>query len=189
MKSQNKLFARMIASCRHFAHLALTLVALGNAPFARGQNDCKVVFDADDRLTATPHHGYVTTTLQGKGAKQVTGEDIFAGGVVYVQVRGAWRKSPMIAEQRQNQQLENRKNARNVSCHLLRNEVVNGEPAEVYSFHAETEDLKSDSLVWISKSKRLILRQEQDLDPGLGDKSHTSTRDEYTNVSAPNISR
>jgi hypothetical protein len=76
-----------------------------------------------------------------------------------------------------------------VSCRLLRNEVVSGEPAEVYSVHAETEDLKSDSLVWISKSKRPILRQEQDLDTGLGDKSHISTRYEYTNVSAPNISR
>lgn len=185
MKSQNKLFA----SCKYFAPLALTLVALGNVPCARGQSDCKVVFDADDKLNATPHHGYVTTTLQVKNAKQVTGEDIVAGGVVYVQVRGKWRKSPMTAEQRQNQQQENRKNAKNVSCHLLRNEVVSGEASEVYSFRAETEDMKSDSLVWISKSQRLILRQEQDVDTGLGEKSHISTRYEYTNVSAPNISR
>ena len=82
---------------------------------------------------------------------------------------------------------ENRKNVKNASCRHVRDEIVNGEPAGVFSAQTETDDIKSDSLIWISKNKGLVLRQEEDLDAG-GDKSHVSARYEYSNVSAPNVS-
>jgi len=159
-----------------------------NPGSARAQNECKVLFDAADKLTATPHHGYQTSTVQAKGAKQETGEDIFVGGAIYVLIHGKWRKSPTTVEQRKNMERENRQNARNVSCRYLRDEAVNGEAAKVFQAHSETPELKADSVVWIAKGTGLILRQEEDVDSGEGDRSHVSVRYEYRNVSAPVIS-
>jgi hypothetical protein len=70
----------------------------------------------------------------------------------------------------------------------LRDEAVNGEAAEVYSAHGENEGITSDSLVWISKSKNQILREEEDIDES-GTKFHESVRYEYTHVAAPPVSR
>ena len=86
------------------------------------------------------------------------------------------------------QEEENWKNAKNVSCKYLRDESVKGESAAVYSTHNENEDTKEDGQVWVSKSKGLPLRQEEDVDIGYGDKRHHSTRYEYTNVQAPAVS-
>jgi hypothetical protein len=95
--------------------------------------------------------------------------------------------TPKLAASGETREQENRKNVKNASCRHVRDEIVNGEPAGVFSAHAETDDIKSDSLIWISKNKGLVLRQEEDLDAG-GDKSHVSARYEYSNVSAPNVS-
>ena len=88
------------------------------------------------------------------------------------------------------QEIENRKNAKNISCHLLREDSVNGEPAQVFSAHDETEDGKTDATIWISKSRGLPLRKEEDIDTG-GDpsgKTHFSTRYDYSNTSVPPVS-
>jgi len=163
-------------------------VVCWNPGSARAENECKAVFDAGDKLTATPHHGYQTSTVQTKGAKQETGEDIFVGGAFYVLIHGQWRKSPLTVEQKKNMERENRQNARNVSCRYLRDEVVNGEAVKVFQAHSETPELRADSVVWIAKSTGLILRQEEDVDSGEGDRSHVSVRYEYRNVSAPAVS-
>jgi hypothetical protein len=82
----------------------------------------------------------------------------------------------------------NRKNAKNLSCHFVRDEAVNGEGAALYSTHEESEHGKSDNQIWVSKSKGLILRQETDLDTGgVNGKSHSSFRYEYSNVQAPKL--
>jgi hypothetical protein len=174
---------------RTHALLAVAVIlasfAAGSAPLARAQDQCKVVFDAGEKLTATPHHGYMTRTAAGGSSE--TNEDISVDGAIYVQIHGKWRKSPLTVKQRQEQEQENRKDAKNTSCHYLRDEAVNGEAASVYSAHAETEGLKSDSLVWISKRKGLVLRQEEDLDMD-GDKSHVSAHYQYDKVTAPSVS-
>ena len=66
-------------------------------------------------------------------------------------------------------------------CRSLKDEPVNGEMAAVYSVHEETPRSKSDSQIWISKAKGLLLRSEQDLCA----KMHISTRYEYGNVKPP----
>jgi hypothetical protein len=63
---------------------------------------------------------------------------------------------------------------------------MNGEAVAVYSTHSETQDVKSDAQLWISKSKGVPLREELRIDVGgkLG-KSHYSMRYEYGNVQPP----
>jgi len=82
----------------------------------------------------------------------------------------------------------NRDNARNMSCHYLHDETVEGETAALYSTHQETVHGKIDSQTWISKNRGLILRQEIDIETGRPNgKSHMSSRYEYDNVEAPKL--
>ena len=149
---------------------------------------CKFVFDANDKLNTTPWHMY-ETELQGvsKSGKPETRESIFVGGVRYIHFRGQWKRSPMTDSQMRDQELENRKNAKNQSCHFAKDDIVNGEAASVYSVHYESEDTKSDGQVWISKRSGLILRNELDIDSGGGKSGldHYSVRYDYSNVKAP----
>ena len=164
----------------------LLLSTLGAAP-ASAQGDCKTVFDADDKLIATDHRAFATHSPVGRTGNAETNESVMVGGVTYVKVKGGWHKSPMTVAQLREQKAENRKNAKSVSCRYLRDESVDGEVARVFSVHSETEDNKSDGTIWISKSRGLPLRQEQDDDMGgsAADKMHYSIRYEYTNVTAP----
>jgi hypothetical protein len=159
----------------------------GIAPLASAQNDCKIVLDAGEKLTATPHHGYSTMTIPSAGGEPTDREDIYLNGVIYLRSGGKWIKSPLTVQQMQKQEQENRQNTKNSSCRHLRDEAIKGEAAGLYSAHFETDVTKSDSQVWISKSTGLILRQEGDFYSG-DDKSHISVRYEYANVSAPNVS-
>jgi hypothetical protein len=163
--------------------IAATIFTCMTPSLARAQNDCKTVFDADDKMLATDHHTYMTSA----GVRTETTESITVAGIIYIQHKGAWRKSPITAKEMIEQKAENRKNAKNVSCHLLREEVVDGEATHVYSGHSETEDMKADVTVWISRSKGLPLKQEQDTDLGAGGKSHFSIRYSYSGVSAPPV--
>jgi len=187
MNSKNIGLARMICFFRRVAALGLLLLLWGMPRVARAQNECKAAFEANDKLLTTPHHGFTTRSAVSQADKPELMENIFVGGVYYIQHRGKWIKSPMTAEQMKQQQEENRKNAKNVSCKHVRDELVNGEAAAVYKVHSETEDTKSDSLIWISNAKGLILREDEDLDAG-GDKMHMVTRFEYSNVTAPKLS-
>jgi outer membrane lipoprotein-sorting protein len=151
-------------------------------PQAHAQNDCKLLFDADDKMLSTDHHAYVTTP----GGKE-THEMVMVGGVSYIQFDGAWRKSPMTAAQMREQKIQNRKNAKNLSCHFVREELVDGESARVYSSHSEDEDTKSDATIWISKSKGVTLKIEQDSVSTGSSKTHQSVRYTYTNITAPPV--
>jgi hypothetical protein len=72
------------------------------------------------------------------------------------------------------------------TCQMVRDEAINGEAATLYSSQTETNDIKTDSQVWISKSRGLPLKMEQDADAGgAAGKSHRVSRFEYTNVQAP----
>ena len=68
----------------------------------------------------------------------------------------------------------------------MRNEFASGEAAALYSMRRETETVKEDGQVWISKAKGRALREEVDVDYGgaIG-KGHLSARYEYSNVKAP----
>jgi hypothetical protein len=94
----------------------------------------------------------------------------------------------MSTQQVRAQEEENRRNAKGYSCRYLHDEVVNGEASAVYGILNQDESGKTESRVWISKSKGLFLRQEIDLDPDAGKGTDVmSVRYEYSNVRAPQI--
>ncbi len=163
--------------------VSLIWFAAGSASLARAQDACKVALM---RATSSPPRRIRLLHPNGGGRSSQTTEDISVDGAIYVQIHGKWRKSPLTVKQLQEQEQENRKDAQNTSCHYVRDEAVNGEAASVYKAHAETEGLKSDGLVWISKRNGLVLRQEEDLDMS-GDKLHVSAHYQYGKVTAPSV--
>ena len=148
---------------------------------------CQAVLDASEKLYTTPFHMYSTQAgaLVGNG-KPMSSEMISSGGTDYVLYDGKWTTSSTAERKALGQR--NRNNAKNMSCHYVRDESVNGESAALYSTHEESVHGKTDSQNWVSKSKGLILRQEIDIDTGgANGKSHMSSRYEYSNVHVPKL--
>jgi len=185
---------REIACCANPWNMILVVAwlcfaAILISPAARAQNDCKIVHDAIGKSITLPSHAYEAETDPARPSAAATKHEIIhTGGDTYVLIEGKWKKSPMSAADARAQEEENWKNAKNVSCKYLRDESVKGESAAVYGTHNENEDTKEDGQVWVSKSKGLLLREEQDVNLGAGDKRHISTRFEYGNVQAPAVS-
>ena len=154
------------------------------APLAGQDTACKPVFDAMTKVLNTPTHVYNNGTSPAGQARST--EAIYGAGAIFVKTNGAWKKSPMTPQRMQQQEEENRRNSK-YSCRHVQDESVGGESAAVYTAHAETEDTKSDSRIWISKNKGLPLRQELDIDSGGGPegKTHHTIRYEYSNVKPP----
>jgi hypothetical protein len=190
MQSNKRAIARRANICKPiFVAALLCSAALLFSPAARAQGDCKIVRDALDKLTTVPSHAYETETNPARpGSDASSVEMITTGGAIYITMKGKWKKSPMSAAAMHAQEEENWKTAKNISCKYLRDESVNGQSAAIYKTHNENEDTKEDGQVWVSKSKGLLLREEEDVDLGDGDKRHHSTRYEYANVQAPAVS-
>lgn len=149
---------------------------VGAKPLA-AQDDCKFVMDATIKAFDIPTHAYIAMNI---GGKPDTGESIFAGGLIYAKYNGKWSAGGTTQEMKAIAE-KNRKTNKS-TCHYLKDELVNGEMAAVYSSHEASPKSTSDSKIWISKAKGLLLRSEIDLDGG---KSHISTRYEYGNVKPP----
>jgi hypothetical protein len=162
--------------------LTLGIPLLGSMPL-QAQDSCQPVNDAMHKIYTTPTH--LSTTMMGVG-EPVKNELIYAGGVIYENVHGKWSHGGVTLQQVMKMEEENRRNSK-TACRYLRDEPVNGEAAAVYSTHAERSApaVKSDGQIWISKTKGLPLRHEEDIDAGSGTKMHHSTRYEYTNVRPP----
>jgi hypothetical protein len=166
--------------------LTFGLLTLGG-PQGAAQDSCKAVNDAQDKVITTPTHIYSTMTSAPNSADKHTTEIIYVGGATYVKVSGKWTRSAITAQQVTKREEENRKASKS-SCQYLRDEIVNGEAAAVYSAHSERADMgiKSDGEIWISKSKGLPLKNELDITSD-GTKNHHSARYEYTNVQPPPV--
>lgn len=149
---------------------------MGASPLA-AQDDCKAILDAGSKLDNTPAHVYVTMKI---GGETTSGETIYAAGSIYGKINGKWMVTESIKDAEQLKQDNLRKNKDKVTCRYLKDELVNGEMAAVYSSHDEGPKAKIDMQAWISKAKGLLLRMETDVD-----KVHTSARYEYTNVKPP----
>lgn len=167
---------------RWLSHLlALTLgLALVGPKSTAAQDSCKPVLDAMNKVYTTPTHLYNAMDSARKN------ELIYVGGVVYDNLHGKWARSIVSMERVKELEEKNRQNSK-YTCRYLRDESVDGEVAAVYNTRAERTDLplKSDGQFWISKTKGLLLRHEEDIDAGDGVKNHHSTRYEYANVRPP----
>jgi hypothetical protein len=148
---------------------------------------CRPLIDAQRKEITTPHHTYVTEGPQAPGGTTTTSELISSGGATYVLHRGQWKRSPMTPQDELAQLEENLTNTRQFSCQRVGEASVGGVPAVVYVSHNESEDLKADARIWIAAGTGLVLRTEEDLDTGNGDKRHISIRYDYANVRAPAV--
>lgn len=143
---------------------------------------CQPIFDTRFKLFSVPSHSYTIESVPG--GKSRTSEAIFTDGAIYVLMRGKWIHSPMTPQGMLKQEEENIRDSK-TTCRHVRDEMVNGEAAALYAAHSENDGIKSDAQTWISKSKGLPLKTEEDLDTGDGDKRHMSIRYEYGNVRPP----
>jgi hypothetical protein len=163
-------------------------LALVSTPARALESACKPVFDAMGMMVTTPTHIYTTETAAfHAGGKPTSSEAIYIGDAVYVKVNGRWIRSANSPEEMLRQEPEIQRNSK-ATCHYLHQESTSGEAANVYSMHSDTEDAKLNAQLWISRKKRLPLREELDIDIGgtMG-KSHRSTRYEYGNVQPPQM--
>ena len=162
------------------------LIAAGVAGRAAGAIDpsCKPATDAMMKQLATPTHVFSTEAAPGGGRSEAK-ETIYAGGAIYVKVKGAWRRSPISVQQMREQQEENQRNAKSMNCQYLRDETVHGEAVAVYRAQSDVEGVKSDATVWVSKRTGLPLRSEDDVDTGDKMKRHLSIRYDYADVRPP----
>jgi hypothetical protein len=144
--------------------------------------ECKTLFDTRFKLFSVPSHSYTVETLPGGRSR--TSEGIFVNGAIYVLMNGKWIYSRMTPQDMLKQEEENIRDSKS-TCRHVRDETVNGEAAALYMGHSENESVKSDAQTWISKSRGLPLKTEDDIDTGDGDKRHMSIRYEYSNVKPP----
>ncbi|HEX3748004.1 MAG TPA: hypothetical protein VHW09_28935 [Bryobacteraceae bacterium] len=170
------------------ARLAAAIVLLTGAALAADPS-CKPLLDTNAQYLKIPTHVYSTVTADYTGGKPRNSQTIYLIDKTYVQIDGKWRVSPVTPKK----MLEMLKDAKadpdshtDSTCRVVRDEVINGESATLYSEHRETQDEKSDSQIWISKSRGLPLKLEATTDRGgPNGKRHTLLRFEYTNVQAP----
>jgi hypothetical protein len=159
-----------------FGHLIIGSNAL------KAQGACKVVLEAANKTLTTATHTYTTMNI---GGKDQTVEMIYMPGVIYSRVNGKWSSVPMTPQELAELRRPTVHNDK-ATCKYLKDELVNGEMAVVYSAHDATPKGVVDTQIWISKSKGLPLRQDMDIDVGgAGGKSHTSSRYEYGDVKPP----
>ncbi|MFZ0293161.1 MAG: hypothetical protein WAL52_06115 [Candidatus Sulfotelmatobacter sp.] len=166
-----------------FVDCILLILASMGSHYAVAADSCQPVFDAMNKVLVTPSHVFSTEGAGTRAGAKPQSESIYFGGAIYVKLNDKWIRSKMTVQQMLEQEKENREHG-TATCRYLREEVVSGEAAAVYSAHSENEDVKSDGQVWISK-KGLPLRQELDIDMGDPSKIHHSLRYEYSNVQAP----
>lgn len=146
---------------------------------------CRPLIDAERKTITTPHHVHSTQTSAGPSQRVRTTEGITTGDVIYIQYGGKWRRSPATPKQMLAQMDTNLTTATAYSCTRIGDESEAGTAATVYTAHTENEGVKADTRVWVGKGSGLVLRTEQDMDTGGGDKVHMSIRYDYTNVKAP----
>jgi len=167
----------------------LAALCLATVPvFARAQTipaACRPLIDARKKQIMTPNHSYMTEGPASPGGKATTHEGISTGGVTYIMYGGKWRRSPLSPQAMLVQLDSNLTTAKVYTCQHVSDESVAGVPAAVYTAHTDNEGVKADARIWVAKGSGLVLRTEEDVDTGEGDKHHLSIRYEYTNVRAP----
>ncbi len=137
---------------------------------------CKPIMEAMEKTLLADHT--TTTTRAGSDVNGIT-----VGGTMYIQIKGAWRKSPMSAQDALANSRENLQAAKEFNCSPLADSVIDGTPVANYATHEVSEDGGNDGKVSISRSSGLVIRVENDLKGG--PESHYVTRYGFGSVKAP----
>jgi hypothetical protein len=160
----------------------------GAAPLA-AQDDCQPVFDAMDKVMNTPTHIFSTVESSGKAK---TTETIYFGDDIYTTDKEKWVRSPIKISQLKATDQENRRKS-TYACTHLKDELIDGDLVAQYKTHTVVLGTPTDSEVWISKAKSLIVRNDVTINEvGVGatkgkGKSHYSVRYEYNDVKPPKL--
>ena len=145
---------------------------------------CQPVIDAVSKIDSTPSHAYNTTKRSGATKKS---EVIHTANSAYVLVDGKWSAIPTAPGAAAKQIQENLRDAKSVSCQLMKVETIDGQSAALYETRIGDGADSSVNLMWISKSSGLPVHQKIQINPGGGDKVEYEIRFEYGNVQAPPV--
>ncbi|MEP6940041.1 MAG: hypothetical protein ABI846_09775 [Rudaea sp.] len=161
------------------------LVAMSITAPARAADACNAVFDAMAKLATTPHHQYMSEPAGDKPGHKRESEIVQTATMHYLKVQGTWVARAY--DEKAAAALASRAaNDGELTCKMVDNENVDGQPTNVFATHHETDGGSADQRIWISTSTGLPLRQTIDIE--VGDdrgKTHKDLRYEYMNVSAP----
>ncbi len=171
----------------HFRGLLIIAGILVAGSALAADSTCKYLADANSKIYTIPTHMFMTETASYTGGKAQSSELIYLNNKTYFQVNEKWSVSPATPEKMQEIRKESEAQNLKMTCRVVRDEAVNGEPSTLYSGHKQDPDEKIDTQIWISKSRGVPLKLETDMDVGGGaaGKSHRSIRYEYKNVQAP----
>jgi hypothetical protein len=159
-----------------FALAAIGLCALTSARGADLSADCKPVFAAMEKSLQANH-----TTTTTHGADVMRG--VTVDGTLYLQIGGAWRKSPISVQDNLAMSRENLKSAREYTCKALPDSVVDGTPVANYATHTVNDDAVIDSRIEIAKGSGLAVSVENQRAGEHG--GGLVTKYSYGNVKAP----
>ena len=104
-------------------------------------------------------------------------------GVNYIEIGGAWRKSPLSPQDSIAQSRENLRNAKSYTCSSLPDSVVNGVPVSNDAARTVTEDDTVESKISVSKATGRTVQVENDIKTVKD--AHYVTQYAYDNVKAP----
>ena len=159
--------------------LPTMVVLLAISSVGAADSGCTPASEANAKILSIPTRVYLTDT---SGGKTISSETMYLNNKTYFQINGVWKNFPISEKAKE----ETAALDPATTCRVVRDEVVNGEAATVYSLHRQTADDKSDSQMWVSKSRGLPLKLEMDIGVGgTAGKRHRTMRYEYTNVKAP----
>lgn len=162
---------------------ALLILVSMASHYAMAVDSCQPLQNTAAKLATMPTHIYATTVNNGADSKPTTIEMIYAKGAVYEKLGGSWMRTNLTPQELVAQDQEKQKNG---SCHYMKDELVGGEMAAVYTERSQSGEAQAQ--LWISKSNGLLLREEMDIgSAGRGHATHISMRYEYANVQAPRI--
>ena len=173
-----------------FRAVAVGLILCVWTPLGAQSPACAPIYGVMAKLFDTPFHLYMIDSAQTDarlhGGKPNLSEEVWSGNVMYIMTRGKWIKSPVDVAAMRKDQKERQEVDSKATCRHVRDETVNGESTALWSIHSVTESGTSDTNVWVSKSRNVIVQSDVHLDVGgaLG-KSHMVQRYEYSNVHAP----
>jgi hypothetical protein len=186
MKTRSRPDSRFV---RESVGCVFALLACVPSFAAADETNCKPLFEAMNRLFNTPSHQYLKQTTAKGGEKSTDSEIINTGTAMYIMVSGKWHNSNATAAQLQQQEEQNRKNAKVTTCRVVREESVDGVAVTLFSAHTETDYGKSDEQLWVSKTSGLPVREIIDVDVGSdqGGKSRAEIRVVYSGIEAPTV--
>ena len=146
---------------------------------------CQPVFDALDKVMSVPTHLY-STLDQGDGKEARHIESIYAGGTIYQKEKSGWEKMKVTTLEAANQERENRRKNK-PACEFVKEENVDGKPANLYVVRTQTYTDTTTSSVWIARTKATLVKQEIEHRRRNSGKMHYTVKYEYENVEAPKL--